>query len=255
MTNQEKCRNLRRKVVDNSKIWNYNEITFSNFYISFKEILIRKFYRKIIQTKKLKGKEERLLSKKKKIVLIVAVLSCLILSFIGGQSYSKYVSEVRGDGMAEVATWSFKVNGQKEEVQTIQLGSTCNNETLVNNKIAPGTSGSFNIIVDGTGSDVGIDYHIQFTNESTKPTNLKFMYGNQKYDSITELENILSGTINANDEEKTRTLTINWQWEYETGSNESEIANNDKIDTKNAQDIATYTFNVIVSGTQVVPQT
>ncbi len=134
MTNQEKCRNLRRKVVDNSKIWNYNEITFSNFYISFKEILIRKFYRKIIQTKKLKGKEERLLSKKKKIVLIVAVLSCLILSFIGGQSYSKYVSEVRGDGMAEVATWSFKVNGQKEEVQTIQLGSTCNNETLVNNK-------------------------------------------------------------------------------------------------------------------------
>ena len=50
-------------------------------------------------------------------------------------------------------------------------------------------------------------------------------------------------------------MTINWQWEYETGSNESEIANNDQIDTKNAQDIATYTFNVIVSGTQVVPQT
>lgn len=194
------------------------------------------------------------MSKKKKIILIIAILSCLVLSFIGGQSYSKYVSEVRGDGMAEVATWSFKVNGQKEQVQTIQLSSTCNNSTLVNNKIAPGTSGSFNIIVDGTGSDVGIQYDIKFTNESTKPTNLKFTYDNQEYNSITELENNLSGIINANDENKVKTLTINWQWNYETGSNESEIAKNDIIDTQNAQDIATYTFNVIVSGTQIMPQ-
>lgn len=195
------------------------------------------------------------MSKKKKVILIVAILSCIVLAFIGGQSFSKYVSEVRGDGMAEVATWSFKVNGQKEEVQTIQLGSTCNNKTLVNNKIAPGTSGSFNIKVDGTGSDVGIDYKIKFENESTKPSNLKFIYDNQSYNSISELEEKMAGTIYANEEDKTRTLTINWQWDYETGNNESEIANNDRIDTQNAQDIATYTFNVIVSGTQVVPQT
>lgn len=83
------------------------------------------------------------MSKKKKAILIIAILSCIILSFIGGQSYSKFVGEVRGDGMAEVATWSFKVNGKKEEVQTIQLGSTCDNETLINHKIAPGTKGSF----------------------------------------------------------------------------------------------------------------
>ncbi len=194
------------------------------------------------------------MSKKKKIILIIAVLSCIVVSFIGGQSYSKYVSEVRGDGMAEVATWSFKVNGQKEEVQTIQLASTCNNETLINNKIAPGTRGSFNILVDGTGSEVGIDYNIQFTNETTKPSNLKFTYNDKQYNSITELEKDLSGTINANEENKTRTLKINWEWPYETGNNENEIAKNDKIDTQNAQNIATYSFNVIVSGTQVAPQ-
>lgn len=194
------------------------------------------------------------MSKKKKIILIIAILSCVIVSFIGGQSYSKYVSEVRGNGMAEVATWSFKVNGQTEEVQAIQLGSTCHNETLAGNKIAPGTSGGFNIIVDGTGSDVGINYNIKFLNESSKPANLKFIYDDQEYSSITELENNLSGTINANDENKMKTLTIHWQWKYETGSTESEIADNDKIDTQNAQDIANYTFDVLVSGTQVVPQ-
>ena len=194
------------------------------------------------------------MNKKKKIILVIAILSCTLLSFIGGQSYSKYVSEVRGDGMAEVATWSFKVNGQKEQVQTIQLESTCNNETLNNHKIAPGTSGSFNIVVDGTGSDVGIYYNIKFTNESIKPINLKFIYDNQEYSSIMELETILSGTIQASDVDKMKTFTIYWQWPYQTGNNESEIANNDKIDTQNAQDIATYTFNVIVSGTQVKPE-
>ncbi len=194
------------------------------------------------------------MSKKKKAILILAVLSCILLAFIGGQSFSKYVSEVRGDGIAEVATWSFKVNGQQEEVQTINLNSTCNNETLINNKIAPGTSGNFNIMVDGTGSDVGIHYSIKFENETTKPTNLKFVYDKKEYNSITELENDLSGTIYANDENKERTLSIGWKWNYETGTQDSEIANNDRIDTQDAKAIANYTFDVIVSGTQVLPQ-
>ena len=104
---------------------------------------------------------------KKKAVIISAILVAIILSFIGGQTYSKYVTEVRGDGTAQIATWDFKVNGQKEEVQTISLGSTYDSSTLVNGKIAPGTEGNFQIIVDATGSDVGIDYKIKFSDETT----------------------------------------------------------------------------------------
>ena len=136
-------------------------------------------------------------SKKKALIVLVVVLVALI-AFIGGQAYAKYVSEVRGNGIAEVATWSFKVNGQNEQVEEINLASTCNNETLVNNKIAPGTTGSFNIIVDATDSDVGINYNITFTEE--------------------------------------------------------EIEANDLIDTKDGTNIENYTFDVIVTGTQVEPQ-
>lgn len=193
------------------------------------------------------------MSKSKKIILILAILIAIVLSFIGGQTFSKYIAEVRGEGVAEVARWSFKVNGQDEEVQTINLASTCDNETLVDNKIAPGTEGTFKIVVDGTGSDVGINYTIKFENESTKPQNLKFIYNEKEYNSITELQEDLKGTINANDQEKTKTLNINWKWAYETGENAEEIATNDKIDTQNAKDIANYTFNVIVSGTQILP--
>lgn len=191
---------------------------------------------------------------KKKAIIIIAILVAIVLSFIGGQTYSKYVSEVRGDGTAQIATWDFKVNGQKEEVQTISLGSTYDSSTLVNGKIAPGTEGDFQIKVDATGSDVGIDYKIKFSDETNKPANLKFYYQEVEYNSILELGEALSGTINADDENKSKTFDIKWKWNYETGSNPTEIASNDKIDTQNAQEITNYEFDVIVSGTQVVPQ-
>ncbi len=187
-------------------------------------------------------------------LVVVAVLAITLLAFICGQVYAKYVSEVRGEGVAEVATWSFKVNGQNEQVEEINLASTCDNKTLVNNKIAPGTSGSFNIIIDATGSEVGINYNIIFTNENNKPQNLKFMYNDVEYNTIQELESDLSGIINANDEEKTKTLNVGWKWNYETGSNQEEVANNDLIDTQDAERIQSYTFDVVITGTQVQPQ-
>lgn len=195
-----------------------------------------------------------LLTKKKKALLILGILLVMLLAFIGGQAYAKYVSSIRGEGIAEIATWDFKVNGQKEQVEQINLVSTCNNETLVNNKIAPGTSGEFKIIVDATGSEVGINYNITFTEEENKPQNLKFIYDGVKYDSIKELENNLSGIINANEPNKSKTINIQWEWEYETGKTEEEINANDILDTKDAEQIKNYTFDVIVTGTQVKPQ-
>ena len=194
------------------------------------------------------------MSKKKKVIIVSSILIIMLLAFIGGQAYAKYISQVRGNCIAEIATWSFKVNGQKEQVQEIKLVSTYNSETLVNNKIAPGTSGSFNIIVDATGSEVGIKYNIKFAEESNKPQNLKFVYGGKEYDSIKQLGDELSGTIAANEEDKTRTINVQWKWNYETGSSAEQINANDIIDTNDAISIANYTFQVIVTGTQVEPQ-
>lgn len=194
------------------------------------------------------------MSKKKKVIIVSSILIIMLLAFIGGQAYAKYISQVRGNGIAEIATWSFKVNGQKEQVQEIKLVSTYNSETLVNNKIAPGTSGSFNIIVDATGSEVGIKYNIKLAEESNKPQNLKFVYGGKEYDSIKQLGDELSGTIAANEENKTRTINVQWKWNYETGSSAEQINANDIIDTNDAISIANYTFQVIVTGTQVEPQ-
>ena len=191
---------------------------------------------------------------KKRLLIILSIVLVLLLAFLCGTTFSKYVSEVKGQGPADIANWVFKVNGNEQNLQTINLFSTYNAETLINNKIAPGTKGQFNIIVDATGSEVGVDYKVKFLNETQRPQNLKYTYNNNTYNSITELEKDLTGTIAANEENKLKTITIGWEWLYETGSNESEITQNDKIDTQNAKDIQQYTFDVNVIGTQVMPQ-
>ena len=194
------------------------------------------------------------MSKKKIAWLVICVLLAIILSFMVGKTFAKYVSEVKGAGTAEIANWVFKVNGKEDVVQNVNLLSTYNNETLINNKVAPGTSGSFNIVVDATGSEVGVEYAIQFLNESEKPQNLVFIYEDKQYATIQDLEKDLSGTINANDENKIRTITINWEWQYETGENANEINQNDIVDTNNAKQLENYTFDIHVNGTQVMPQ-
>ena len=194
-----------------------------------------------------------LLKKSKKIVLLLVAIVAIIFSFIGGQSYAKYMSKVTGQGTADIASWSFKVNENEEKMQTISLKSRQNNSTLLNNKIAPGTEGEFQIKLDATGTDVGINYAIKFENETRKPTNLKFTYDGKKYNSLSDLQKDLTGIINADEQEKNKTLTIGWNWKYETGSTQQEITANDLIDTKEAKKINSYTFDIVISGTQVTP--
>ena len=194
------------------------------------------------------------MKKNKKILFVILILLAIVLSFIGGKTFSKYMSTIQGSGTAEIANWVFKVNGTEDLVKNVDLLSTYNNETLIDNKVAPGTSGSFDIIIDATGSEVGVDYKVKFLNETEKPQNLIFIYNDNEYATIQELQEDLSGTINADEDNKTRRITINWKWQYETGENENEINQNDIIDTQNAKNLENYTFDINVTGTQVTPK-
>ena len=58
----------------------------------------------------------------------------------------------------------------------------------------------------------------------------------------------------ANAENKEETITIRWEWPFETGTTDEEKARNNELDTKEAKQISNYTFDVIVTGTQINPQ-
>jgi len=193
------------------------------------------------------------LTNKKKIVLIVAILSMIVVSFMGGQSFSKYVSQVKGYGQFDIAKWSFLVNGQESSMNTIDLSSTCNNETLIDNKIAPGTEGNFNIEIDATGSEVGIQYQVTFDEKSQKPNNLYFIYNKSTYANFDDLAYALKGVINADAENKKISIPIKWIWEYETGNSPELREPEDAEDTQDGKTLQNYAFDVIVTGTQVEP--
>lgn len=187
-------------------------------------------------------------------MIIGAALAAIGVCSILGITHSKYINKVSGNGETEIAKWFFSVNDATEEMETIKLADTYNQGTLLDGKIAPGTSGSFDLIVDAGDSEVGVKYEVDFQNETNKPSNLKFKYNDKVLDEIEEYEEFFTDTIDADDTNKTRTLTVEWEWPYETGSDEASILENDKIDTNDGLDAQNYGFDVVVTGTQVVPQ-
>ena len=196
------------------------------------------------------------MSKRKKIIIIAIILLALGLLFIGGNTFSKQVTEVKGKGVANVANWSFKVNNNEAQIQTINLASN-NNKNLTDNKIAPGTSGNFQIKINAEGAEVGINYKISFINETNKPQNLFFTYEGENYDSLSDLisslnsdsKKVFSGEILESDSEKTVTYHISWSWPYETEDEEGNLL--DEIDLIDGQNISDYIFTVKITGSQI----
>ena len=188
---------------------------------------------------------------KKGVACSAILLSVATIGVVGGNTYSKYFTKIDGEGNAKIARWSFRANNTSTVMEKIQLNNVYNTNILKNKTIAPGTNGSFDIILDATGADVAIDYAVTFDNLVNKPTNMKFTYGNKTSDTLKGLEDVLKGRIALNDA-RTKTLTIKWSWDYQTGTTAEEKANNDKIDTNDSG--KDFSFDIKVTGTQVNPQ-
>lgn len=193
----------------------------------------------------------------KKKTFALAIVITMLCILVAGGVLAKYISVLHADGEAQIARWSFrsslKNNGQAVTNSTIQLQNTYNKETLTNGKVAPGTAGEFSIQIDGTGSDVGIEYQVEFKEKEgkeVKPSNLKFSLDGENYvGSIHELEETLQGEITADEINKVKDYTVFWQWLYET----EPLEQNDLLDTKEANLIQNYAFDIVITGTQIHP--
>ena len=190
-------------------------------------------------------------SKNKGAVVVLALIVAIILSMY---AYSKYTSTLTGNGTSTVAKWSFKVNGQTQTIPDINLGETMDaHSNVADKKLAPGTSGHFDLILDGSGSEVAIDYNIKLA-ITQKPTNLKFYLDDKYQTPISETDGTLNiaGSIALEDVNTPLTKTIYWQWPYETGKTSNEIDKNDETDTKDSGKNVTMT--ITVTGTQRDPK-
>lgn len=126
-------------------------------------------------------------------------------------------------------TNEYKIIIQKGKTysEKINLFQTIDIYTYVNKKVAPGTKGSFNILLS---SNYCLEYKLQIIDKSPKPENLKFLI---KYPN----GNIKKGEF--------KVIPVEWEWKYEINQNA------DKQDTIDSENIRNYEFEICSIGNSV----
>ncbi len=139
----------------------------------------------------------------------------------------------------------FKVGFKSIDIKQIDLIKTVNKNTYVNEKIAPGTSGSFNILLEANKNS---KYKINFISVNEKPQNLHFKALKDeekivKADTLEKLSEKLEGNINKKESIK---IEIQWYWDFENNKTNSDIQ-----DTEDSKKIKRYQFNLYALGEEI----
>mgnify|MGYP000478313699 CR=1 FL=1 len=191
-------------------------------------------------------------TRNKPVIILLALLLVTAIAF-SMYAYAKYKTTLTGNGTATVAKWSFKVNGQTQTIPDIDLATTMKKvNNVAENKLAPGTEGSFDLNLDATGSEVAIDYNIKLA-ITEKPSNLRFYTDSSYTKEIASTDGVMnvSGVMSLEEVKTIQTKTIYWKWAYQTGTAANDIVANDKIDTADSKKSVTMT--ITVTGTQRNP--
>ena len=136
----------------------------------------------------------------------------------------------------------FNITYKNMNFADVNLIDTIKAKTLVNEKIAPGISGEFDIVIK---TNKNSRYQIYFNSKNEKPKNLEFKIANTDItvSKIEELSKYLIGNLEKGD---TKIVTIEWCWKYE---NESKGNIQDTNDSKN---IDKYVFDIYTYGEELI---
>lgn len=138
----------------------------------------------------------------------------------------------------DIMQYMFVVSLKNADFNQVNLTETINTKTLINEKIAPGLEGMFDIVLYANEST---KYNIKFESLTAKPKNLRFQEMNTKAEAKTleELEKSLVGDI---EKDEQKVISVRWYWPYDESEKE------DKQDTIDSLSIEKYFFNIYVTG-------
>lgn len=162
-------------------------------------------------------------------VLLVAVL--LSTCAISG-TFAKYTSSGSATATATIAKWDIQLKGAAitNDVEFSLVDTWVNtNETVTDSvadkKIAPGTSGSGEIVLENK-SEVAAEIDASFV-PTGNPANMTFTY---TYENSNGTTGTVAGTPIAIGIGETVTITVSWVWAF-TDTNETDLAgDNIKVD-------------------------
>ncbi len=189
--------------------------------------------------------------KHKKTAFLLIVILIILLFFILFNKFSKkeasddiiffkLFSQTKQNSNTKENEYIFDFSKNNEISTNMNLWETVSKNTLINEKIAPGTEGEFEIKLK---SNKSIYYEINFLSQNKKPKNLVFSIkgDNKRYSKLEDLRDELQGNLN---KMETKSIIIQWKWDYDTGVKE------DMQDTKDGTSIKDYHFYIHATGNE-----
>ena len=158
-------------------------------------------------------------------ILVVAVL--LLLLAVSYSTYAIYKSSATGTGSVNAAAWVVKVNTTDIVANnTFTLGNITWSNTRYgqNNTIAPVDTGTVDVVIDASGSEVGVSYAITIDTTALDNNNFTVTANDPTNAPLTGTIAYASGAGNMT---KTVTLKITWTGVDDAtagGANEKDIA-------------------------------
>lgn len=162
-------------------------------------------------------------NKTMKMISITLLLVMIALVLVSG-TYAKYTSTATGSDSARVAKWAFKVGDTDitSNTFTFDLFKTIKDEDGTSDEddvtgtkvIAPGTSGSFAIVLKNE-SEVSAKYGIKYTVTNDNEIPVQFSTDGITWsNSLTNVE--ASDTLTKLAAKTgTETITVQWKWAYD----------------------------------------
>lgn len=186
------------------------------------------------------------MSTKRKIVFFVALLSLFYCITFMQDTYAKYLSSAEATADLTIARWSILINNQdvvNESNFTDTITPTFDGTTNIKNDvIAPTAEGYFDLVLNGTNTDVSFKYTI---NLDTTDCNVDDLIISRYIDNGVEhtytAGEDVEGQINLNDENRTHIVRFFVKWNDDAAT---QTMNNAQDTAASSLENASFTVNV-----------
>lgn len=165
----------------------------------------------------------------KYIFSVVIVLSCVLLYVFSNRTFTAFESKVKDDILVNIADWKIFVDNQdiSKQEKDIKLSNiTWESTHTRENKVAPGSKGVVNVLIDPSTTEVAFKYNITLVDHKRDPDvilTVKSITLDGKNLDITG-SNTFSGIVTLDDLKKKKTLPliINVEWVNDETNNEKD---------------------------------
>lgn len=164
------------------------------------------------------------------IVALILLAVVTLFSVVG--TYAKYTTSLNGSSIARVAKWAWNISGEDinagtttyklDLFTTVKDSDNSTDETNVTkgtneNIIAPGTSGSFNIVITNNSEvDARYKYDITETNDNNVP--IEYSLDKTSWKTAQDMSKAYTDIAKGATD---NSATIYWRWAFGTGSTDA----------------------------------